>query len=143
MSRYRHYGPTELTVRYHLMCRLSLRDHDCTHCHALLLSSSCSGAVSHFSGYVDNVPSTAYLPREIVAYGEGERYGGTPGHPSAPGIPAAQAVALFQCPESRLHCGLSGPYTRTPLCAVDAGSHTPRPQKLRGPDAQGAPGHPL
>src|SRR6266516_1922637 len=99
--------------------------------------------ISHVSGYVDNPRSTLYCPRETVAHGEGERYGGTIFHPSAPGISAAQSVALFQCPEPRRDRGLSGPSARPPLCVVDAGSHHSRSQKLRRPHAGGSAGRAL
>src|SRR6266852_9650163 len=99
--------------------------------------------ISHFSGYVDNLCSTPYPPRETVAHGEGERYGGTTGHPSAPGIPAAQPLAFFECPEPRCDRGLSGVPTCPPLCTLATGRHDSRPQKLRGPDTRGAPGPPL
>src|SRR5262245_5723922 len=32
--------------------------------------------IAPFDGYVDNLYSTPYPPRETVAYGKGERYGG-------------------------------------------------------------------
>src|SRR5712691_2054947 len=52
-------------------------------------------SISQNGGYVDNPCSTPYPPRETVAYGKGERYGGACCHPSTPGIPAAQSIALF------------------------------------------------
>jgi len=54
-----------------------------------------------YACYVDNLYSTPYPPRETVAYGEGERYGGALCHPSTPGIPAAQSVALCESAEPR------------------------------------------
>src|SRR5712691_1855433 len=81
--------------------------------------------------------------RDPVAYGEGERYGGALCHPSTPGIPAAQAVALFECAEPKGNRRLFGLSTCASLCPRDAGRDHPRPQKLRGPDARGAPGRAL
>jgi hypothetical protein len=56
------------------------------------------------SGYVDNLYSTPYPPRETVASGEGEKYGGTTGHPYAAGVPAAPAAGDVQSHQSRIDC---------------------------------------
>src|SRR6266436_10241760 len=100
-------------------------------------------STSQNNSYVDNLCSTPYPPRETVAYGEGERYGGTTGHPSAPGIPAAPAAGDVESCQSRLDCGLSRPPARAALRAVGAGRHPPRPEKFCGPHARGTPGRPV
>src|SRR5262245_52689291 len=68
-------------------------------------SSALRGApkISHFSGYVDNLYSTPYPPRETVASGEGERYGGTTGHPRTAGVPAAPAAGDVPWHQSRVN----------------------------------------
>src|SRR6516165_2559860 len=70
-------------------------------------SSSCLAhdamLISHNGCYVDNPCSTPYPPRETVAYGKGERYGGALYHSSTAGVPAAQSVALFESTEPRTY----------------------------------------
>ena len=60
--------------------------------------------ITEFSGYVDNLYSTPYPPRETVAYGEGERYGRATSHPSAPGVPATPAAGDVQPCHARINC---------------------------------------
>ena len=63
---------------------------------------------------------------------------------TAPGLPAAPSVALFQSPEPS-----TGSRPISPICAPATmrlstqDSAPPRPQMFRGADARGPAGHPL
>src|SRR5262249_44450045 len=100
-----------------------------------------SGGISHSGGYVDNPCSTPYPPRETVAYGKGEKYGGALCPPSTPGVPPAQAVALCESAEPPRDCRLFGLSTCASLWPRNAGRHHPCPQEFHGSPAGGPPDH--
>src|SRR5215467_3211570 len=104
---------------------------------------NCGMGGTENNGYVDNLPSTPYRPRETMAYTEGERYAASTAHPPARGLPTAPSGALSQSPEPSMDRVLSRASARSPLCGGDAGPCPARPQMFRSAHARGPARHPL
>src|SRR4029434_5287676 len=106
-------------------------------------SSLSTGGIADNAGYVDNLPSTPYRPRETMASTEGERYAASTAHPPTRGLPTAPSGALSQSPEPSMGRVLSRVSARSPVCGGDAGPCPPRPQRFRRAHARGPAGHPV